>query len=956
VLTGSFGRKQLQISSGWNNGTVALFGAGNFFLEDGWRQNSPSKVNQLFGKASYRGEKLDLSLSTLLVKNDLVGNGLIPTNMYVQDPSSIFTAPDTTKNKLAQFQLSGAFQVNDNFNITGQVYRRDSKRHQIGADVFRGFGDAGLLTAARRVPAPGEQWTCLFDSHNAYKLPDFYTVTVGTPANDLSDLLANPFFFTALANTFVDPNNLPATDALGLGYTFSKDASGNITTTDTATGNVIDTAVFNSGDLPADFAKNLLLEFNQDRNIINSLLLTRKSQQQLIATSGAVTSYSNGENSYGMSSFTNPNISYGMPNSVIGSGTTNEIYYYTPDGNKHYVFFVSPNNNVNCLATKALDSVEGSQNNALSYIDPKTGHTAYIDGINDPAAGGGVSTGPGVVSYTEPVTGKTYYTPTAVLNDNNINQMTDGASVQFNWNLEQHKFMAGASIDASDATYANSARLGLMDANHNVFLAPELINPIFAAAFMPLANNNFSGSSTTKSLYFSETWTPKETWHLNASGRFNHTVAKSKIATRTSFADFGLAEFWAYPSNYAICPNGDCTGVPTVYDYTNLNSVLDPAESEKFTYKSFNPSIGATWQATENLNIYGNFAKGTRVPSVIELGCAYDKSPTNPVASTYPNGDPRPVDLTPKSISEGRQCTLPTTLSGDPYLKQIRATSYDIGMRGNFASFWGAENIQWNLGAYQTDLKDDIYFVNVGGTSGFFDNIGKTRRRGIESGISGKKDKFGFSVNYSLTEATFQDSFQMASNDNSTAVHVSDAGGNYITVKPGDRMPGVPLQNLNATLSYDVTDKWVVSLTAVAHSDSYLRGNENNLHQAGVVRTQKVGVPDPITGALTIVDVLLPPTTNPGKVPGYATFNFQTSYKFNKEWAATMQVNNLFDKSYFSAGSLGRNPFSPSIYGAIGADGYNHNSGDWLSTNFIAPSAPRGIWLSLNWHFEPDKK
>ena len=30
--------------------------SGNFFLEDGWRDNSPSKVNQVFGKAEWRNE------------------------------------------------------------------------------------------------------------------------------------------------------------------------------------------------------------------------------------------------------------------------------------------------------------------------------------------------------------------------------------------------------------------------------------------------------------------------------------------------------------------------------------------------------------------------------------------------------------------------------------------------------------------------------------------------------------------------------------------------------------------------------------------------------------------------------------------------------------------------------------------------------------------------------------
>ncbi|HQO17141.1 MAG TPA: TonB-dependent receptor plug domain-containing protein, partial [Methylotenera sp.] len=95
ILAGSYGRKQLQVEGGINNGTFALFGAGNFFLEDGWRQNSPSKVNQFFGKGSYRGEKLDLNLSTLLVQTDLVGNGLLPSQMYEQNRTSVYSSPDT---------------------------------------------------------------------------------------------------------------------------------------------------------------------------------------------------------------------------------------------------------------------------------------------------------------------------------------------------------------------------------------------------------------------------------------------------------------------------------------------------------------------------------------------------------------------------------------------------------------------------------------------------------------------------------------------------------------------------------------------------------------------------------------------------------------------------------------------------------------------------------------------
>ena len=49
-LGGSFNRNQFQGSVGGNNGVVAGFIAANIFKEDGWRVNSPSEVNQIFGK------------------------------------------------------------------------------------------------------------------------------------------------------------------------------------------------------------------------------------------------------------------------------------------------------------------------------------------------------------------------------------------------------------------------------------------------------------------------------------------------------------------------------------------------------------------------------------------------------------------------------------------------------------------------------------------------------------------------------------------------------------------------------------------------------------------------------------------------------------------------------------------------------------------------------------------
>ena len=111
VLGGSFGRKQLQLSGGANNGTLGGFAALQWFDEDGWRDDSPSKVNQFFSRGDWRGRLGQLTGSVLLAKTDLIGNGLIPIELHDQRRETVFTSPDETKNKLIQFAISGALDV-----------------------------------------------------------------------------------------------------------------------------------------------------------------------------------------------------------------------------------------------------------------------------------------------------------------------------------------------------------------------------------------------------------------------------------------------------------------------------------------------------------------------------------------------------------------------------------------------------------------------------------------------------------------------------------------------------------------------------------------------------------------------------------------------------------------------------------------------------------------------------
>jgi outer membrane receptor protein involved in Fe transport len=85
-----------------------------------------------------------------------------------------------------------------------------------------------------------------------------------------------------------------------------------------------------------------------------------------------------------------------------------------------------------------------------------------------------------------------------------------------------------------------------------------------------------------------------------------------------------------------------------------------------------------------------------------------------------------------------------------------------------------------------------------------------------------------------------------------------------------------------------------------------------------------------------------------GKSPGYAVLNLLINYKFDKRLTGFVQINNLLDKTYYSAGRLGVTPFSPGTLGAIGPSGWNYNSNEWLNTTFVAPGAPRAIWFGLS--------
>ncbi|WP_018413457.1 TonB-dependent receptor [Methyloversatilis thermotolerans] len=140
--TGSFGRSAVTAEHGGNNGELGWYFTATRFKEDGWRDYSPSDLNQYFGKISHRSSKHELDLNISHAKSNLIGNGLTPLSFYEQDRSSIFTRPDNTQNQMTMVSLNGGYWLDDIHKLSGTIYARQNKVRTLNGDANDDFEDS----------------------------------------------------------------------------------------------------------------------------------------------------------------------------------------------------------------------------------------------------------------------------------------------------------------------------------------------------------------------------------------------------------------------------------------------------------------------------------------------------------------------------------------------------------------------------------------------------------------------------------------------------------------------------------------------------------------------------------------------------------------------------------------------------------------------------------------------
>lgn len=327
-------------------------------------------------------------------------------------------------------------------------------------------------------------------------------------------------------------------------------------------------------------------------------------------------------------------------------------------------------------------------------------------------------------------------------------------------------------------------------------------------------------------------------------------------------------------------------------NYTNVvlrdRSGMRPELNGEHSFPRVNPSLGLTWQASNNHSLYASYSESSRAPTPIELACnegVFDLAVAFAIAA---GEDPGDVDL---------ECRLPNAFLADPPLDDVIAKSFELGSRGFI------KDIAYSLGMFHTLNKDDILFQTTGRSTGLFANVDETRRAGIESSLQGKWRAFSWLAAYSYIDATFEDNFQALSPNHEFA---DDEG--EVSVRAGDRIPGIPQHQFKVSSDYRFTNGLNIGLDVLSNGSQVLRGDESNQLD---------------------------------EVSGYTTVSMRARYSINEDLEVFVKIDNLLDNEYESFGLLGEEPAElkvPIIE-------------DLTNPVFLGSGAPRAAFLGFRYNF-----
>jgi iron complex outermembrane receptor protein len=356
----------------------------------------------------------------------------------------------------------------------------------------------------------------------------------------------------------------------------------------------------------------------------------------------------------------------------------------------------------------------------------------------------------------------------------------------------------GLSADLANVDFVSNSEIGNLT-DHRTVAGSGLFTGLFGTAPDDLFNTALDTNNRSIGLYFSDTLSVTERAHLTVSGRFND--AQVDIRDRLG---------------------------------TSLNG--------EHNFSRFNIGVGAVYETTDSVSVFGRYSEANRAPTAAELSCADPEEP----------------------------CRVPNAFVSDPPLKQTVAHSMEAGVRGQSVHQSGG-NLNWSLVLYRTEIDDDILFVaspKLIGT-GFFQNAGDTRRFGLDLEFRGQTNRFTGFVSYGLVEAIFASPLELPGNSEVNDATNEERGS--LAVEPGDRLPGIPRHSFKTGIGIAITTTWNIDLETIVSSSRVFVGDEGN---------------------------------DQASLDGYGIANLRSTYRFTQNLEMFVRIENIFDTDYSTFGIL----------------------------------------------------
>ena len=264
---------------------------------------------------------------------------------------------------------------------------------------------------------------------------------------------------------------------------------------------------------------------------------------------------------------------------------------------------------------------------------------------------------------------------------------------------------------------------------------------------------------------------------------------------------------------------------------------------------------------------------------------------------------PKPIAHRPRWNSHAPTLRAPVSsaafLIADPPLKQVVSRTVEAGFRGTRELNIGT--LGWKVGAFRATNADDILAIPSPDLQGFgyFQNVGRTRRQGIEAQVNLTSKTLQLYASYALVDARFLDALQLGSHS-----PFADADGISRSCRATE-FRRYPRNRVKFGIDYSITDAFKVGGDALFVGSQYFVGDESN--QAA-------------------------------RLPGYSVFNVHASYQINKTFQIYGRVDNIFDNRYATYGTF---------FDTADVPNFTNGGAQFTDPRSVSPARPRAFYAGL---------